>query len=142
MLVYELFLINKESSANNPRSGSQSIKKIFFENGKVTIDKDLEEYASGYLEKTKQLQDWFQIPLNTIDKKELNLPDVRVSFAQSSPYVEVYGLLKQTKTQKVLSITISKKPNLIEYSLMYRLKKLLRLKIQRSISKLMMKIIF
>ena len=56
MLGYELFSINKESSANNPRSGSQSIKKIFFENGKVTIDKDLEEYASGYLEKTKQLQ--------------------------------------------------------------------------------------
>ena len=77
MLGYELFSINKESSANNPRGGSQPIKKIFFENGKVTIDKDLEEYASGYLEKTKQLQDWLQMPLNTIDKKELNLPDVR-----------------------------------------------------------------
>ena len=118
MLAYELFLINKESSANNPRGGSQPIKKIFFENGKVTIDKDLEEYASGYLEKTKQLQDWLQMPLNTIDKKELNLPDVRVSFAQSSPYVEVYGTVKTNKnSESTLSITIGKKPNIIEYSL-------------------------
>ena len=118
MLGYELFSINKESSANNPRGGSQPIKKIFFENGKVTIDKDLEEYASGYLEKTKQLQDWLQMPLNTIDKKELNLPDVRVSFAQSSPYVEVYGTVKTNKnSESTLSITIGKKPNIIEYSL-------------------------
>src|SRR3989338_549632 len=118
MLGYELFSINKESSANNPRGDSQPIKKIFFENGKVTIDKDLEEYASGYLEKTKQLQDWLQMPLNTIDKKELNLPDVRVSFAQSSPYVEVYGTVKTNKnSESTLSITIGKKPNIIEYSL-------------------------
>ena len=55
MLAYELFSTNKESSANNPRGGSQPIKKIFFQNGKVTIDKDLEEYTFEYLERTQQL---------------------------------------------------------------------------------------
>ena len=118
MLGYELFSINKESSANNPRGGSQPIKKIFFQNDTVTLDKDLEEYASEYLEKTKQLQDWLQMPLNTIDKKELNLPDVRVGFAQPSPYVEVYGTVKTNKnSESILSITIGKKPKTIEYSL-------------------------
>lgn len=118
MLGYELFLINEESSANNPRGGSQPIKKIFFQNGKVTLDKDLEEYPSEYLERTKQLQDWLQMPLNTIDKKELNLPDTRVSPAQPSPYVEVYGTVKTNKnSENTLSIKIGKKPNIIEYSL-------------------------
>ena len=101
MLGYELFVINKESTANNPRGGSQPIKKIFFQNDTVTLDKDLEEYTSEYLEKTKQLQDWLQMPLNTIDKKELNLPDVRVSFAQPSPYVEVYGNVKTNKKSEI-----------------------------------------
>lgn len=119
MLAYELFLINKESSKNNPRGGSQPIKKIFFQNDKVTIDtKKPEEYGSEYLERTQQLQDWLQMPLNTIDKKELNLPDTRVSFAQPSPYVEVYGNVKTNKNlESTLSITIGKKPNIIEYSL-------------------------
>lgn len=118
MLSYELFLINKKSSANNPRGGSQPIKKIFFENGKVTIDKDLEEYGLEDLERTEQLQNWLQMPLNTIDKKELNLPDTRVSFAQPSPYVEIYGIVKTNKkSESILSITIGKKPSTIEYSL-------------------------
>jgi hypothetical protein len=119
MLAYELFFLNKKSSANNPRGRSQPIKKIFFQNDKVTIDKKtLEEYASEYLERTQQLQDWLQMPLNTIDKKELNLPDTRVSFAQPSPYVEVYGNVKTNKnSESTLSITIGKKPNIIEYSL-------------------------
>ncbi len=118
MLGYELFSINKESSANNPRGNSQPIKKIFFQNSQVKLDKDLEEYNSEYLEKTKQLQNWLQMPLNTIDKKELNLPDLRVSDRQPSPYVEVYGAVKTNKnSESVLSITIGKKPNTIEYSL-------------------------
>ena len=126
MLSYELFLINNESDPNDPRGGSQPIKKIFFQNDKVTIDKKtLEEYASEYLERTKQLQDWLQMPLNTIDKKELNLPDTRVSFAQSSPYVEVYGIVKTNKnSESTLSITIGKKPNIIEYSLDVATKKI------------------
>lgn len=118
MLAYDLFFINKKSDVNNPRGGSQPIKKIFYQNGKVTIDKDLEEYTSEYLERYKQLQDWLQMPLNTINKKELNLPDTRVSFAQPSPYVEVYGNVKTNKNlESTLSITIGKKPNIIEYSL-------------------------
>ncbi|MBC8250573.1 MAG: hypothetical protein H8E89_03190 [Candidatus Nitrosopelagicus sp.] len=118
MLGYELFLINKKSSTNDPPGGSQPIKKIFFQNGTITMDKDLEGYTSDYLEKTKQLQDWLQMPLNTIDKKELNLPDLRVSKAQSRPYVEVYGIVKTNKKlESTLSITIGKKPNTIEYSL-------------------------
>ena len=118
MLAYELFLTNKESNRTDTRGVSQPIKKIFFENGKVILDKDLEEYTSEYLERTKQLQDWLQMPLNTIDQKELNLPDMRVSFAQPSPYVEVYGTVKTNKnSESTLSITIGKKPNIIEYSL-------------------------
>lgn len=119
MLAYELFFINKKSDINNPRGGSQPIKKIFYQNGKVTIDeKTREGYASEYLERTQQLQDWLQMPLNTIDKKELNLPDTRVSFAQPNPYVEVYGNVKTNKnSESTLSITIGKKPNIIEYSL-------------------------
>jgi hypothetical protein len=118
MLGYELFAINKESSKNIPRGPSQPIKKIFFQKGTVTLDKGLEEYNSEYLEKTKQLQDWLQMPLNTIDKKELNLPDLRVSPAQPSPYVEVYGSVKTNKnSESILAITIGKKPDIIEYSL-------------------------
>ncbi|MEX0861221.1 hypothetical protein [Nitrosopumilus sp.] len=118
MLGYELFSINKQSTANIPRGGSQPIKKIFFQNGTVTLDKDLEEYNSNYLENTEQLQNWLQMPLNTIDKKELNLPDVRVSPAQPNPYFEAYGSVKTNKNlESVLSITIGKKPNVIEYSL-------------------------
>ena len=118
MLGYELFLMNKVSTANIPRGGSQPIKKIFFHDDVVTLDKDLEEYSSNYLEKTEQLQNWLQMPLNTIDKKELNLPDVRVSPAQPSPYFEIYGSVKTNKkSESALSITIGKKPNTIEYSL-------------------------
>jgi len=75
MLGYELFLINKESSITDPRGKLQPIKKIFFQNSIITMDKDLEEYSSEYLKKFKQLQDWLQMPLNTIDSIELNLPE-------------------------------------------------------------------
>ncbi|MDA1346598.1 MAG: hypothetical protein O3C48_05215, partial [Crenarchaeota archaeon] len=67
MLGYELFSINKESPGSDPRGRSQPIKKIFFQKGIVTLDKDLEEYTSECLEKTKQLQDCSNFSISVED---------------------------------------------------------------------------
>jgi hypothetical protein len=77
-----------------------------------------DDYGKKYSEKTRQLQDWLQMPLNTENEKRLNLPDYRVSNAQPSPYVQIYGIVKTNKKlETIISISIGKKPNTIEYSL-------------------------
>lgn len=119
MLAYELYLKNKESNANNPRSGLKPLKKIFYQNKTVNIDKkNLEEYDANYSDKHKVLQDWLQMPLNTLDSQRLNLPDFRTGSAGRNPYIEIYGYLKTNKKlETTLTISIGKKPNFIEYSL-------------------------
>ena len=119
MLAYELYLKNKESSANNPRSGLKPLKKIFYQNKTVNIDKKtLEEYGANYSDKHKVLQDWLQMPLNTLDSQRLNLPDFRTGSAGRNPYIEIYGYLKTNKKlETTLTISIGKKPNFVEYSL-------------------------
>ena len=77
MLAYELFLSNKNSTKNNPKK-QFPIKKIFYKNNDAVIDsKTCEQYGSEFTRDTEQLQNWLQMPLNTIDVKELNLPDFR-----------------------------------------------------------------
>lgn len=119
MLAYELYLKNQESSANNPRSGLKPLKKIFYQNKTVNIDKKtLEEYGKNYSDKHKVLQDWLQMPLNTVDSERLNLPDFRTGTAGRNPYIEIYGYLKSNKKlETTLTISIGKKPNFVEYSL-------------------------
>jgi hypothetical protein len=119
VLAYELFLNNRGSTGTDPKGGQRAIKKIFFNNNDVVIDKmTRDDYGKKYSEKTRQLQDWLQMPLNTENEKRLNLPDYRVSNAQPSPYVQIYGIVKTNKKlETIISISIGKKPNTIEYSL-------------------------
>ena len=118
MLAYELFHNNKNSTANVTKK-QLPIKKIFYKNNKITIDEtNREEYGSKVTEATKQLQDWLQMPLNTIDVKLLNLPDFRTGTAGSNPYIEIYGYLKtNTAKESKLTLSIGKKPNQITHIL-------------------------
>ncbi|MDH5462745.1 MAG: hypothetical protein OEW49_00350 [Nitrosopumilus sp.] len=118
MLAYELFHNNNDSTTNNPKK-QFPIKKIFYQKGKITIDKTtLEDYGSADTEATRSLQNWLVMPLNTIDVKELNLPDYRTGTAGANPYIEIYGYLKTNKSlESKLSLSIGKKPNYIEHVL-------------------------
>lgn len=118
MLAYELFHNNINSTKNNPKK-QFPIKKIFYKNNKIIIDKKgREEYGSETTKDTKQLQDWLQMPLNTIDVKQLNLPDFRTGAAGANPYIEVYGDLKTNKSSgSKLVLSIGKKPNQTEHVL-------------------------
>ncbi len=118
MLAYELFHNNKNSTANNPKK-QFPIKKIFYKKGKITIDETtMEKFGSGVTEGTKQLQNWLQMSLNTIDIKKLNLPDFRTGAAGANPYIEIYGYLKINRALETkVILSIGKKPNQIEYVL-------------------------
>jgi len=117
MLAYELFLNNKNSESNNPKT-QLPIKKIFYNAGKITIDKTtLEEFGSDVTESTKQLQNWLGMTLNTISKSKLNLPDYRTGTAGANPYIEIYGYLKINRAKESkLILSIGKKPtNYVEH---------------------------
>ena len=118
MLAYELFHNNKDSTKNNPKK-QLPIKKIFYKQDKIILDKmTLEEYGSSYTETTRQLQNWLVMPLNTIDVKQFNLPDFRTGAAGANPYIEIYGYLKTNKSKESkLVLSIGKKLNHIEYVL-------------------------
>lgn len=118
MLAYELFLNNKDSELNNPKT-QLPIKKIFYKKGKITIDSTtLEEFGSSETNSTKQLQQWLSMPLNTINKNKLNLPDYRTGTAGANPYIEVYGYVKTNRTLETkVILSLGKKPNYIEYVL-------------------------
>ena len=118
LLASELYQINKDSNINNPDK-QFPIKKIFYKNNQIILDeKKIEQYGSEQTQTFKQLQNWLQMPLNTIDVKRLNLPDFRTGSASANPYIEIYGTLSTTKSlESKLSITIGKKPNEINYVL-------------------------
>ena len=119
MLAYELFQNNKNSTKNNPKK-QFPFKKIFYKNNKIIIDeKGLEEYGESESPKdTKQLQDWLQMPLNTIDIQSLNLPDCRTGTASANPYVEVYGYLQTNRSLETkLILSMGKKPERIIHTL-------------------------
>ena len=107
MLAYELYKIN-ESIEVEPPENEFPIKKIFYQNGKVDIDsKTLDHYGSKTNPRTKSLQEWLTMPLNTSDHKQVNLPDYRRGTASPNPYVEVYGEMatnKALETRLTLSI--------------------------------------
>jgi hypothetical protein len=96
VLAYELYLGNKGSTVNILSfSAEKPIKKIFVENGQITIDtKTLEQFGSNINERYKVLQDSLIMPLNTSDSSALNLPDFRTSPVQANPYVEIHGYFK------------------------------------------------
>ena len=118
MLAYELFLNNKYSNLNNPKT-QLPIKKIFCKKEKITIDTTtLEEFGSPKTNSTQQLQNWLSMPLNTIDKNKLNLPDNRTGTAGANPYIEIYGYVKTNRALETkMILTIGKKPNYIEHVL-------------------------
>lgn len=118
MLAYELFYNNKDSNANQP-DRQLPFKKIFYENGVISIDETKVENYSGpeMPSDSKQIQEWLQMALNTIDVDELNLPDVRTGKNQANPYIEIYGLLKTTKTGSKLIISLGNKYGAIEHTL-------------------------
>ncbi|MBI1663984.1 MAG: hypothetical protein IS860_11000 [Nitrosopumilus sp.] len=118
MLAYELFLSNKNSTKNNPKK-QFPIKKIFYKNNDAVIDsKTCEQYGSEFTRDTEQLQNWLQMPLNTIDVKELNLPDFRTGTRSANPYVEVYGKLETNNSlESKFVLSMGQKPNYINYTL-------------------------
>ena len=118
MLAGELYQLNKNSTLNSPKN-LRPIKKIFYNDNKVTIDeKNLEEYGSETKQNTEQLQRWLQMPLNNIDVEDLNLPDFGTSPASPKPYIEVYGRLKTDSTSKSkLTLEIGKNSEKIIHTL-------------------------
>jgi len=121
MLAYELYLRNKDSTANVPRGNRvKPIKKIYVKKGnKIAIDtKTLEEYGSKISDKYRILQVPLIMPLNTSDSSLLNLPDSRTSTNQSNPYIEIRGSLKRTKSESEVTLllqkTVSDKDNLLQ----------------------------
>jgi hypothetical protein len=118
MLAYELFLNNKDSELNNPKT-QLPIKKIFYKKGKITIDETtLEEFGSPETTSTRQLQNWLSMPLNTINVHKLNLPDYRTGTAGANPYIEIYGYVKTNRSLETkVILSIGKKPNYVEHVL-------------------------
>ena len=114
MLAYELFLNNKGSQSNNPKS-ELPIKKIFYKKGKITIDKTtLEEFGSQVTKDFATLQNSLAMTLNTIKIDKLNLPDFRTGPAARNPYVEVYGTAKtNSKSETKIELSIGKEPAII-----------------------------
>ena len=107
MLAYELYLRNKDSTANVVKQ-QKPIKKIFVNKGKVTLDKTtIDEYGSETVGKYRILQESLAMPLNTSDRTLLNLPDSRTSSSQPNPYVEIYGTLKVTNMKATLLLQIT-----------------------------------
>ena len=91
MLAYELYATNKHSTKNDPKK-KRPIKKIFYENDIAVLDKKgLEEYGSTTDKKTRVIQEYFQMPLNTIDYHRLNLPDHETGSRSPPPYVTLSG---------------------------------------------------
>ena len=118
MLAYELFLNNKGSQSNNPKS-EIPIKKIFCKKGRITIDKTtLEEFGSLVTKDFGILQNSLAMTLNTIKVDKLNLPDFRTGPAAKNPYVEVYGTVKtNSKSETKIVLTIGKKHAAIIHTL-------------------------
>jgi hypothetical protein len=109
VLAYELYLRNKDSTANVVKQ-QKPIKKIFVNKGKVIVDnKTIDEYGSETVGKYRILQESLAMPLNTSDRTHLNLPDSRTSSSQPNPYVELYGTLKVTNMKPTLSLQITGK---------------------------------
>jgi len=118
MLAYELFHNNKNSTTGDQKK-QFPIKKIFYKNNSITIDKKtLEKYGSVDTKTTQQLQKWLVMPLNTINVEKLNLPDFRTGTAGANPYIEIYGYLKTNRAEESkLVLSIGKKPNQIVHIL-------------------------
>jgi len=118
VLAFELYLKNRDSKENPPKS-LKPLKKIFYKNDVVIIDKKIiEEYGSDISEKFKDVQEWLAMPLTTSDASELNLPDFRTSPAQPNPYFEIYGNLKTNKSKEsILILSLGKKPHNWECSM-------------------------
>ncbi len=118
LLANELYQINRNTGGNNTKS-QFPIKKIFYKNNQITLDKKkMEEYGSESTQTFKQLQNWLQMPLNTINTKRLNLPDFRTGAASANPYIEIYCTLKTNKALETkLNISIGKKPDHMEHVL-------------------------
>jgi len=106
LLAYELYLKNKDSTANVVKQ-QRPIKKIFTNKRKITVDnKTIDEYGSEPVGKFRILQESLAMPLNTSDTTLLNLPDSRTSSSQPNPYVEIYGTLKVTNMKPTLLLQI------------------------------------
>jgi len=107
MLAYELWYSNRIRPNIPAPKGQFPIKKIFYKNNTITIDeKKIEEYGNGETKDTKWLQNLLQMPLNTSNLENINLPNYEVGSASPKPYIEAYGTLE--KNRSALRIFIGK----------------------------------
>lgn len=94
MLASELYQANKDSEVQ-PSSSTFILKKIFLKNGKPIIDKKtIEGYGSTTNKDTAYVQNLLQMPLNTINAADLNLPTHQTGSNSAKPYIMVYGTFK------------------------------------------------
>lgn len=110
MLAYDLFYQNKNSTANVVKNVTP-IKKIYtVGNGFKVDEKTLDEYGEKLTEKTKLIQEYLLMPLNSSDAKKLNLPFMKLAPNSPKPYVEIFGNFKNKKTGKefepIIELTI------------------------------------
>lgn len=106
LLAYELYKAYKTDE--NQTARVQPIKKVYCRaGGRIEIDQTtLEEYGSGIDKKTKELQEWLLMPLNTANPEKINLPDYRTGSASLKPYIDVSGMLEKNKSKIELSLRI------------------------------------
>ncbi len=103
MLVYDLFLTNKDFGGAFVK-WVKPVKKIFFNNNSVSIDeKTLQDYGCGDQDIRYKAQSVLSMPLNT--SPNISLPNKVTGSNQSRPYVEFSGSMATKKSGTVFEIT-------------------------------------
>jgi hypothetical protein len=106
MLAYDLFYQNKNNTDNVVKTVTP-IKKIYAtENGFKIDDKTLEEYGKKLTEKTRLIQEYLLMPLNSSNVEKLNLPFMKLAPNSPKPYIEIIGNFKNKKIGKEYESTI------------------------------------
>lgn len=110
MLAYDLFLKNDQRNYNPILFNVRPIKKIFIKKKEIVIDgKGIEHYDSKTLDDYKEIQNLWQMPLNTTKKDTINIPNDNTSPRQDPPYLIIEGELKSNKEKKPIKIIFTTK---------------------------------
>ena len=99
MLIYELFLKNKDETDTLPGE-SIPCKKVYAKLEKdqclVVLDpKTIDEYGQKFAPDSSQIQIALNMPL--LNQKSVGLPDHRTGSNSKPPYIVIFGLIKGAK---------------------------------------------
>lgn len=106
MLAYDLYKTNKGRTSTFAKT-TAPIKKIFFEKNVITVDNVIKDFPKSNQISLEILQEWFSMPLNTLECKKMKLVDVSTQSSQLPPYVRIYCMMEKNK--KIITMTTGKK---------------------------------